>query len=289
MRQGHLDEALRALREALGLEPRRAEAHALLALVLVDLGRLRAARHEARRAVELAPQEPRAHGACGLTAAADGDDAAAVVSLSEAIRLAPTDAFALRALARAHLRRGETDAAGAAARRAEELAPGAAAHALAGELALAAGDAAAALKLARAALAEAPGLEDARVLEGRALARAGSYLEARERALALARDGHGARALDLYGAARPPGLARLAWSVATHLSRLGEPRALGLVLAAYLVQRAVAAGLLAVGVGEASGSLQVSWLVVAGTIWLAPALARRALTRALRSGPDRAA
>ena len=58
LQMGQLDRAIDLLCQLLGRDPNHAVAHAMLALALVEQGRLHAARHEASLALSQAPNEP---------------------------------------------------------------------------------------------------------------------------------------------------------------------------------------------------------------------------------------
>ena len=92
--QGRLDEAEQQYREAIGIDPRFAEAHNNLGSVLGRQGRSAEAIAEISRALEIAPGLPAAHNNLGIVLAMRGDAEQAARHFAEVLRLTPHDAGA---------------------------------------------------------------------------------------------------------------------------------------------------------------------------------------------------
>jgi FkbM family methyltransferase len=110
-KMGRLEEAAAALREAVRLEPHRAEAHNHLGVVLAQQHQFGPAEASFRRALELRPSDAEAHQnlALALTELDRPDEALA--AFDAVLRLVPGHADALNGRGQVHLGKGETEAA----------------------------------------------------------------------------------------------------------------------------------------------------------------------------------
>jgi tetratricopeptide (TPR) repeat protein len=91
---GRGDEAIRAFRRAIELDPRAPDPHRNLAAVLLDRRDIPAAVQHAERAVSLAPGDAAARDLLGIAFAAQGRPDLAAQQFREALRLDPTNATA---------------------------------------------------------------------------------------------------------------------------------------------------------------------------------------------------
>ncbi|NNG00245.1 MAG: tetratricopeptide repeat protein [Desulfobacteraceae bacterium] len=101
-------DALESLREALSISPREPVLHSLLALVLVDLNRPRAAVHEARSGVDLGADMPFCHYALGMVLCANEKYAAAIQHLRQALAAEPDNSRYMTGLGNVYALTGNT-------------------------------------------------------------------------------------------------------------------------------------------------------------------------------------
>jgi Flp pilus assembly protein TadD len=283
--RGHAAGAIDPLRRALTLDPDHARAHALLGLALLRMKRVGSALYEANAAVALAPEASHAHEILGhvlladrkldqarehFRAARDLDPGSvgvlrglaaiarvedhhdeAIALLDEALALDPVDVDTLVALGQTRLDRGRLDDAEARARE---------------------------------ALGISPEDVDALVLMGRVLLRRGDTAGAREHAVWALRNGsgEGSGALELLVSVKArESLLLGAWFRANAaLSDFG-PKAMVILLAAYVAQRLLTLALEDLGHAELSRLVSFAWLGICLYSWVAPGVFRKMLAREL--------
>ncbi len=122
-RNGSLDEAIAAFREALALQPGYVDALYNLGVTLLDKGELGEAVEILRKATSAAPNHGLAQRSLGIALNQSGQLVEAAASLDRAVALLPNDVFALRHLARVLLDSGEVEKAIDATRKAVALTP----------------------------------------------------------------------------------------------------------------------------------------------------------------------
>ncbi|MEM1201623.1 MAG: tetratricopeptide repeat protein [Acidobacteriota bacterium] len=282
---GQLPGAVESLRAVLATDPDHAGAHALLALVLLDMRRLHAAEHEAglaqtlepegllplyasaavamarrrfakaeelyRMLLELDPESPGPYrslaGVYGLT----GRDSEVGGLLEKALEVDPEDPETLEALGDWHLDAGRVDEAERWARRALEVQP-----------------------------EHSGGL----VLMGRVLLHRDQLDDAREHAVwALQKNPSDPSALHLLTSikARRSLVLGLWWRYSTWMGGLGDGRAILVLLGAFVLYR------IGVITAEHQGSenlasyIQVLWLGLVAYTWIGPGLFSRSLQKEL--------
>jgi tetratricopeptide (TPR) repeat protein len=116
-------DAVQALRRALELDPRNAEAHWRLATRLWADGQTEEAMTLARRAVELAPDDWRSHQTLGATLFSSGRYKDGLAEFETALKLAPDSPGVYQNIAAVHHMLGRWDDAAAATQRALEIRP----------------------------------------------------------------------------------------------------------------------------------------------------------------------
>ena len=121
---GKPQEALRALQEAVRLEPKHAEWRFKLALAWNELGNADETLKELEQTVQLDPRHPRAWFNLGLARNGKGDTAGAIAALRRGEEVTPNDASLPYARATIHARLGQIEEARAAAMRALQIQPG---------------------------------------------------------------------------------------------------------------------------------------------------------------------
>lgn len=176
---GRLDEAEAECRQALQLDPRHALTRHALGTALERQGRLREAVPEFTRATELRPDFANAHFFRANALAELGETAAAEAAYREALRLEPGFAGAMAGLGRLHTQTGNPEAGEEWLRRALQVEPANTGYmtALAGSL-TARGRQAEALPILQQALQTEPDSAPAHYALGAALATLGRYDEA---------------------------------------------------------------------------------------------------------------
>ena len=120
---GRLEEAASALREAVRLEPNRAEAHKHLGVVLAQQRQYGPAEACFRRTLELRPSDAEAHQNLATALVELGRPDEAVAEFDAVLRLVPGHAEALNGRGQVHLGKGEREAARDDFRRALERLP----------------------------------------------------------------------------------------------------------------------------------------------------------------------
>jgi tetratricopeptide (TPR) repeat protein len=280
LRSGRPRAAVDAFAEVLSVDPDDADAHAWLALALLQSRRLHAARIEAELAVAIRADGPVPLYVLGHVRLAERKWKDAEEVFRRLLEVEPNDAENHRGLAQVFLAQGRKDAALEALERARALAPDSP-HVLAdiAELHFAAGR----IDDAETAAKEALGLHaenaDALVVMGHVLLSRGKTDEAREHALTVLRhrpDHPGALGLLVGVKASTSWALGLWWRYNTWLVKLGE-RVTTVLLVAFAVYQFT---LLAVRDFAPAGTdrlVEVAWLCICAYTWFGPPWFRRKL------------
>lgn len=287
MEQGLVEPAIESLRRALTVDPDFADAHAMLALCLVDRRRLHAAAHEATMALSLEPESRLALLASGQVAMARRRFRDAETAYREILDRYPEDVSGRRGLAEVYGLIGRAAEARPLLEAARELEPeDPDVHVDLGELALAGGDANAAEASVRRALELFPEHHGALILMGRIHLHRGDVEAARDHAVWALRQNPASRtALVLLAAiqARKSRLLGLWWRWSTWMGTLGDGRAILVLLAAYVLYRV---GVVTAGAMDHKGLADLitfGWLALVVYTWIGPAIFRYRLKKELES------
>lgn len=278
--------AVEHLRDALTEAPEEGSAHALLALALLQTGRLKAARHEAEQATALAPELPFAHTTAASVALAERRLGDAERSVQAAVSLDAEDALARLLQAQLHRARRRPKESLAAIDKAIALAPGDADIRLAKAwIALDLNDVETAESLARAALAEQADNPEALSVMGRVHLRRGETAAAREHALwALQSAPHDADAIALLAAAkmRANPLTGLWWRYNAWMARRGQTAGVLIVLGAFVLYRFGVVALTEAGYGDYALGLTLLWLLLVIYSWSGGAIMERMIASEMK-------
>lgn len=281
--RGLNDRCIELLVRVLGDDPDHADAHAVLALALVERKRLHAGALEAARALQLEPMSPLAHLAMAATDIARRRFAQAETHLLHALELDPQSTSALRLGARLYWLWQRPETAWDYVERACRLAPGDPGQwALRAMLAFDKGDRDTARHDAKRALAMDPENIEALTTLGHCALAAGNIEEARTHAvwaLSLAPDDPRAHVLMAGVKARSSLLLGLWWRFQSFITAGSNRRAITLLVGIYLVYRAVGVALDTEGLGPWSRALDFAWLGFCAYTWFAPTIFRRSLER----------
>ena len=265
MRAGNYGAAIEPLRDVLTADPESADAHDRLAQCLLHQNRLSGAMHEARAAIALRPtaSDFRLTLAGALAMRQQMRDALAEVDA--AIELDPRNAAAHLLRARLLRHRGRRAESAASLVTALDLAPGdVTVLAEVGYAALERNDMPVVEDAARAILAADPGQADGLVLMGRVQLAAHEDEEAMQLALAaLSRSPTDLEALSLLAAAKMKRnvLGGLWWRWNRLLVRLGEQRAIFLVVGIWVLYRWLSLAAEDAGLPQSAGlALTVTYL-----------------------------
>jgi tetratricopeptide (TPR) repeat protein len=283
-RIGNHTSAIDALKQVLAQEPTHATAHALLAQSLLATRRVHAAVREASEALTLDPELPVALYAFAAAAMAQRRWTEAGQALDTLLALEPSDPANLR-LAAELRRRDDPRLAVPLLERARELDPDDAFTLCAlGEVMRELGDISRADALAQAALGHAPELVAAHVLAGQvALARGDAGTAREHAAVALRTDPQDDSGLWLLTAikARENPLLGLWWRLQVGLGESGSGRSLGILLGMLVVVRLAIIFADAYGHEQLALALMYGWIGFCVYTWAAPALFRKMLEREL--------
>lgn len=285
MQQGQLPAAVESLRRVLGLDPDLADAHALLALCLLDLRRAHAAEHEAELALAFDPESELALYASGLTLTARRKLKAAESQFRALLERQPGDPAYHRALADVHDLMGRRNEVLPRLQLALELDP-ADPETLVdiGRYRLADGDVASAELGAREALEIVPEHHEALVLMGNVLLQRGEVEDAREHALWALRHNPGSRpALHLMAAvkARKSPFLGIWWRYNAWMGGLGEGRAILVLLGAFVLYRVGVIAASDAAKPEVAELINMVWLAIVAYTWVGPAWFRRSVEKEL--------
>jgi tetratricopeptide (TPR) repeat protein len=280
--RGQIHEAMESLRQFLAYSPDHAGAHALLALVLVDLKRLHAAELEAGTALAADAELTLAHIAMARVLLARRQVARAREHVDTALSLDSTSIAALQTLAAIHGVRGRRDEALAALERARSIDPeDADVLADLGDLHLDAGRLDEAERLGRASLAIEESAQAIVLLGHVALRRGDAETARRQVAWALHDHPNHDSALRLLAAikARESKVLGLWWRWSSWMQTLGEARGIGLLVGAYALYRAATIFMEGTANAGLIPIVEIVWLAVVVYTWVAPGLFQRMLVK----------
>jgi len=285
LRRGDAQGAIDALKRLLGVEPEHGQAHALLALALVQAKRIHAALHEAKLAVAIEPEVAFCHYALGRTLIVHGQLKAARAEFELARTFDPEDADNELGLALVAEFAGKPEEQLQHLERALTLEPDRAT--VLSHLAEAwfrRGDDERTERYARAALEQEPEHLEALVVMGHLLLRRGQTEEAREHAFwALSNDATSASALRLLVAVktRDNPLLGLWWRINTFLLRGSKNRTVVLLIGGYVFQRVASLYAKQHGFRLGSEVIDYAWLALCVYTWVGPSYFARQLQREL--------
>ena len=285
LQSGHNDGAIDSLRQLLADHPECAEAHALLALCLLNMRRLHAGRHEASMALAMDPALPLAHYAAAHIDMAARQFKSAEQHLLQLLDMEPTEPRYYRSLADLFQLTGRLAQSQALLEKALELGPDDPANLVAmAEYHQACGHWQQAESFARQALQADPGHAGAVVVLGRLLLRQGDINGAREHAIwALQENASNVSALSLLTAvkARSNVFMGLWWRFNSWMNDRSTTGAIILLLAMFVVYRVTVITLTAQGYPGAAEVIDWVWLAFALYTFTAPQIFRRALEKEL--------
>ena len=287
MAQGNSSGALESLRRILSIDPDRAEAHALLALVLLDQRRMHAAQHEANLALALEPELPLAHYANAQVLIAHRQFKAAEAHLKQLLAmdaLTPTYYHSLATLYRITDRNEEIWPLLEKALEIDPESPDT--FVVIGEYYLEQGNLKQAQEWAFKVLQLEAEHHDGLILMGHILLQQGQVESAREHALwALRQDPDNFKAQHLITAvkARQNLVLGLWWRYNTWMGALGEGRAILILVIAFVIYRIA---IIVAGDFEQAilaGIIHVVWLIIVVYTWIGPVIFRKSLKKEIES------
>lgn len=285
LRLGNIDAAIDMLRQALSVDPEYPDAHALLALCLLDRRRIHAALHEAKLALQLAPQLALAHYAMAQTLIAHRQFVQAGRQIAELLELDPNQPAYYRLQAQLYQLTHQFEKVLPTLAKALELDPeDPDTIADQGEHYLQQGELAQAEQKADEALQLQPDHYAGLVLKGRVLLHQGQVAEAREHALwALRQDPLNPPALHLLTAvkARSNPFLGLWWRYNSWMTTLGAGRSILVLLGAYLLYRIATIMAFDWQRADLANVISILWLAVVIYTWIGPTLFQKALRKEL--------
>lgn len=285
MAQGQLDGAIESLRQALSVAPDFADAHALLAICLLNKRRLHAAAHEAQLALVLEPESLLTQYAMAHVRLAQRQFAQAEQHIQQLLVLAPEEADYYRLLAQLYNLTGRRKDIPPLLDKARELDPDDPDTMVAyGEYYLSQRDLGRARQQAQEALHLQPEHHDALVLMGNVLLRNGEVAAAREHALwALRQHAGSTSALRLLAAVkvRSNVFLGLWWRYNTWMETLGDSRSIFVLLGAYVLYRVATLMASDFQQPELARIINILWLGIVAYTWFGPAMFRQALQKEL--------
>lgn len=278
---GHIDGAIDRLRFVLGEDPDVAEAHALLALCLLNKRRLHAATVEAELALTLAPEAPLSHCVAAELALANRDFKKAEQRARSFLELAPESAYAYRLLANCYSLTGRDaqclplleQALSKGPNDPESLAKLSEHYSDTGELGQA-------WHYANLALQASPENQSGLTAMGRVLLLKGDVANAREHAvLALQADPTHPSALQLLVSikARTNPLLGAWWHYAVWSNRIGTTRSIVVLIVAYVLYRISELAARDFGHEALATGINLAWLALVVYSFIGPTIFQRAL------------
>lgn len=285
MQNGQLDGAMDALRQLLSQDPDAAEAHAFLALCLLDKQRLHAAASEAKMALALDPGLETAHYALAHILIAKRQFRQAEEHVNRVLEMDPNDSDYY--LLAANLRRlgRQQEQVLPLLEKALELNPES--PRILSELSdyyAGIGDIDRAERYAQASLQREPENVNGLVSMGYVLLRRGKTDEAREHAIWALRQEPGSRAaLHLMAGvkARKNPLMGLWWRYNVWMNDAGEVRSILILLVAFVIYRVVTMLLGDMNQKEAAVMIQYAWLGIVLYTFVAPTMFKKSLEKEL--------
>lgn len=279
------DGAIDTLRQLLANDPDSAEAHALLAICLMNMRRVHAAKREVQLALTLDAQLPLAHYAATQVAIALRKFKLAQEHLTQLLDMEPINPLNYRTLAELYQLTGRLAQSREPLEKALELAPDDAANLVAmARFHRASGDREQAYRFARQALQADPGNAAAVVVLGHLLLREGDVEGAREHAIwALQENANDRAALHLLTAVKARSSLWLGawWRYNSWMSERSASRATVVLLLMFVVYRVVVITLTAQGYGQVAQAIDWLWLGFAAYTFAAPQMFRRSLEKEL--------
>lgn len=285
IRRGQLTGAIDTLRRVLSVDPDHAEAHAYLALCLLDQRRLHAAVHEAGLALALDPENTTALYASGLVQSSRRHFGLAEEQFRQLLEREPGNPAYYRSLADVYGLTGRRQEMLPLLQKALELAPDDPENlADLGDWHLRRGELAEAERRAREALTLEPEHHGGLILMGYVQLRRGRVDEAREHAVwALRNQPTSRQALYLLAAikARSNWFLGLWWRYSAWMGTLGDGRAIVVLLAAFVLYRVGLVTAEGYGQVELANYVQFLWLALVAYTWIGPGLFHQSLKKEL--------
>jgi len=283
---GHIDGAIESLRQALSQDPDFAEAHALLALCLLQKRRIHAARYEADIALSLEPDLPLAHHAIANILLAMRKFAEAEQHLTFLLDQDPNEALYYRNLATLYDLQGKKTKILPLLEKALELEPENP-HTLAAlsEYYLHK-DLPRAEAYAHNALQIAADNADALIAMGHVLLEKKHYNDAREHAVwALRNDPENSSALYLLSAikAKTNWFLGLWWRYNAWVMRVGSTRAILVLLSAFIIYRLATIISFDMQRADIAAMINIAWLAVVVYTFVGPTIFNKSLRKELES------
>jgi len=285
LQAGQNDGAIDSLRQLLAEDSDNAEAHALLAICLINMRRVHAARAESSLALAADAQSPLAHYAMAVVSIALRQFKDAEQHLRQLLDMEPLNPVYHRTLAELYQLTNRPLLRLAQLEKALELGPNDPANLVAlaqyhrGE-----GHWEQAEGYARQALQSAPGYPAAVIVLGHLLLRKGETAAAREHAIwALQENANDRSALLLITAikARESIFLSLWWRLNAWMSERGTTRAIVILLAMFVVYRVVVIAVTQQGYPQAAQFIDWAWLAFVVYTFAAPQIFKRALDKEL--------
>ncbi|MFK3795193.1 MULTISPECIES: tetratricopeptide repeat protein [unclassified Pseudomonas] len=281
----HNDGAIDALRQLLANDPDSAEAHALLAICLMNMRRVHAARREVQLALATDAQLPLAHYAAAQVAIAQRKFKLAEEHLAQLLDLEPLNPLNHRCKAELYQLTGRLSQSREPLEKALELAPDDAANLVAmAQFHRASGNWGQAHAFARQALQASPGHPGAVIVMGHLLLREGDISGAREHAIwALQENANNVAALHLLTAVKARSNLFLGawWRFNSWMNERSATRAIILLLVMFVTYRVVVITLTAQGHPQLAQLIDWLWLAFAAYTFAAPQIFRRLLEKEL--------
>jgi tetratricopeptide (TPR) repeat protein len=285
LQAGHNDGAIESLRQLLAEDSEHAEAHALLAICLINMRRVHAARTESRLALAADAQLPVAHYAAAVVAIAQRQFKDAEAHLRQLLDIDPLNPVYHRTLAELYELTGRSAQRLEQLEKALELGPNEASSLVAlAQYHRSEGHWEQSEGYARQALNSDPGHVGAVVVLGHLLLRRGETGAAREHAVwALQENPNDRSALHLMTAvkARESMFLSLWWRLNAWLSERGTTRAIVILLSVFVVYRVVVIAVTQQGYGQVAQVIDWVWLAFVFYTFAAPQIFKRALDKEL--------
>lgn len=281
----HNDGAIDALRQLLASDPHSGEAHALLAICLMNMRRVHAAKREVQLALASDAQLPLAHYAAAQVAMALRKFSLAQEHLTQLLDMEPLNPINYRCLAELYQLTGRLAQSREPLEKALELAPDDASNLVAmAQFHRASGHWDQAHQFARQALQADPGNAGAVVVLGHLLLREGDVKGARENAIwALQENATNVAALHLLTAVKARSNLFLGawWRFNSWMNERSATRAIVLLLFMFVAYRVVVITLTAQGYPQVAQMIDWVWLAFAAYTFAAPQIFRRLLEKEL--------
>ncbi|WPO98671.1 tetratricopeptide repeat protein [Pseudomonas sp. HR96] len=285
LQAGHNDGAIDSLRQLLAEDGEHAEAHALLAICLINMRRVHAARAESRLALAFNPELPVAHYAMAVVAMALRQFKSAEQHLRQLLDMEPLNPLYHRTLAELYSLTGRSAPRLEQLHKALELSPNDPANLVAmAQYHRSEGHWEQAEAFAREALQSDPGHPGAVVVLGHLLLRRGDTAGAREHAIwALQENANDRAALHLITAvkARESLFLSFWWRLNAWMSERGTTRAIVILLGMFVLFRVSVIAITQQGYPQVAQVIDWVWLAFVVYTFAAPQIFKRALDKEL--------